>query len=164
MFMFPLKNIARKELIRSAQLCGDSTGGQRIMIPLNKHSSIRWYETPLRAYMWYVASLYQVQHYSDVIMGAMASQITGVSIVYLIVSSGADRRKHQSSASLAFVRVHKGPVTRKCFHLMTSSWTFAAWKPVHGPNMVCHHAENRTSWTWQGLQRKRPPEHHDKFK
>ena len=33
----------------------------------------------------------------------MASQITGVSIVYSTVCSGADQRKHQSSASLAFV-------------------------------------------------------------
>ena len=38
-------------------------------------------------------------HYSYVIMSAMASQITGVSIVYLIVCSCADQRKHQSSAS-----------------------------------------------------------------
>ena len=45
----------------------------------------------------------------------MASQITG---------SGADERKHESSASLAFVRgihrspvnsPHEGPVTRKMF-------------------------------------------------
>ena len=71
------------------------------------------------------------EHYSEVIMGVVASQITGVSIVYSTVWSGADQRKYQSSASLAFVRgihrwpvnsLHKGPVTRKCFHLMTSSW------------------------------------------
>ena len=63
-------------------------------------------------------------HYSDVIMSAMGSQITGVSIVYSIVCSIADQRKHQSSASLAFVRgIHRwpvnspytGPVTRKMF-------------------------------------------------
>ena len=42
-------------------------------------------------------------HYSDAIMGAMASQITSLSIVYLTVYSGADQRKRQSSASLAFV-------------------------------------------------------------
>ena len=55
-------------------------------------------------------------------MSTMASQITGVSIVYSTVCSGADQRKHQSSASLAFVRgihwwpmhfQHKGPATRK---------------------------------------------------
>ena len=42
-------------------------------------------------------------HYNDVMMGAMASQITSITIVYLSVYSGADQRKHQSSASLAFV-------------------------------------------------------------
>ena len=57
-------------------------------------------------------------------MSAMASQITGISIVCLNVCSGADQRKHQSSASPAFVRgiprwpvdsPHKGPVMRKMF-------------------------------------------------
>ena len=63
-------------------------------------------------------------HYNDVIMSAMASQITSLTIVYSIVYSGADQRKHQSSASLAVVRgihrwpvnsPHKGPLTRKMF-------------------------------------------------
>ena len=41
----------------------------------------------------------------------MASQITSLAIVYSIVYSDADQRKHQSSASLAFVRgIHRGPV------------------------------------------------------
>ena len=71
-------------------------------------------------------------HYDDVIMGAMASEITSLTIVYSTVYSGADQRKHQSSASLAFVwgihrapvnSPHKWPVTRKMFHLMTSSCT-----------------------------------------
>ena len=42
-------------------------------------------------------------HYNGVIMGAMASLITSLTIVYLTVYSGTDERKHQSSASLAFV-------------------------------------------------------------
>ena len=42
-------------------------------------------------------------HYSDFKMGAMASQITSLTIVYSRVYSGADQRKHQSSASLTFV-------------------------------------------------------------
>ena len=59
-------------------------------------------------------------HYDDVIMGAMASQITSFTNVYLTVYSTADRRKHKSSASLAFLRgpvnsPHKWPVTRKMF-------------------------------------------------
>ena len=73
---------------------------------------------------------YLSYHYSNVMMVAMASQITGVSIVWSTFCSGTDQRKPQSSASLAFVKgnhrrpvdsPHKGPVTwKKCFHLMTS--------------------------------------------
>ena len=63
-------------------------------------------------------------HYSDVTMGSIAFQITSLTIIYSIVYSAADQRKHQSSASLAFVRgihrgpensPHKWPVTRKMF-------------------------------------------------
>ena len=43
-------------------------------------------------------------NYSVVIMGAMASQITSVSFVYSTICSDSLQRKHQSSASLAFVR------------------------------------------------------------
>ena len=47
-------------------------------------------------------------HYIDVLMITMASQITSLMIVYSIVYSGAVQRKHQSSASLAFVRgIHR---------------------------------------------------------
>ena len=42
-------------------------------------------------------------HYNDVIMTTMASQITSLAVVYSTVYSDADQRKHQSSASLAFV-------------------------------------------------------------
>ena len=50
-------------------------------------------------------------HYDDVVMGTVASQITSLTIVYSTVYSGADQRKHQSSASLAFVLgIHRGPV------------------------------------------------------
>ena len=61
-----------------------------------------------------------VFHYNDVIMGVAATQITSLSIAFSTVHSGADQRKHQSSASLAFVRgpvnsPHRWPVTRKMF-------------------------------------------------
>ena len=72
-------------------------------------------------------------HYDDVIMGAMASRITSLTIVYSTVYSDAHQRKHQSSASLAFVwEIHRGPVnsphkwpvTRKMFpfHDVIMSW------------------------------------------
>ena len=57
-------------------------------------------------------------------MTTLASEITSLTVVYSIVYSGVNQRKHQSSASLAFVREihqgpvnfpHKWPVTRKMF-------------------------------------------------
>ena len=67
---------------------------------------------------------WRIQHYDDVIMTMLASQITSLMVVYSIVYLGVNQRKHQSSASLAFVREihrgpvnfpHKRPVTRKMF-------------------------------------------------
>ena len=63
-------------------------------------------------------------HNSNVIMSAMAYQISSLTIVHSILYLGVDQRKHQSSASLTIVRgIHrwpvnstqKGPVTRKMF-------------------------------------------------
>ena len=67
---------------------------------------------------------YSEIHYDDVIMTMLASQITSLTVVYSIVYSGVNQRKHHSSASQAFVRKihrgpvnfpHKWPVTRKMF-------------------------------------------------
>ena len=72
----------------------------------------------------YFSADFRSNHYNDVIMGAIASQFTSLTIVYSTVYSDADQRKHQSSASLAFVRgihrwpvnsPHKWPGTRKMF-------------------------------------------------
>ena len=50
-------------------------------------------------------------HYSDVTMGATASEMTHISTVCSTVCSGAHQRKHQISSSLAFVRrIHQSPV------------------------------------------------------
>ena len=47
-------------------------------------------------------------HYRYVIMDKVVFQITSLTIVYFTVYSDADQRKHQSSASLAFVRgIHR---------------------------------------------------------
>ena len=63
-------------------------------------------------------------HNDYIIMGAMASQITSLLIVYSTLYSDADQRNHQSSASLVFVwgihwspvnSPHKWSVTRKMF-------------------------------------------------
>ena len=85
--------------------------------------SCKWYQQRIRTYivwfllccvlLWFSISTgrYHPYHYGDVIMGSIASQITSLTIVYSTVYSDADQRKHQSSASLAFVwGIHRGPV------------------------------------------------------
>ena len=52
---------------------------------------------------YFMGKVVTALRYSDIILGAMASHITSLTIVYSTVYSGADQRKHQSSASLAFV-------------------------------------------------------------
>ena len=89
----------------------------------NFHNQIAFWKI-LVASQWNIMSWCWWNHYSDIIMGTMASQITSLRIVHLTVYSGRDQRKHQSSASLAFVwrihwwlvnSLHKGPVTQKMF-------------------------------------------------
>ena len=67
---------------------------------------------------------FELNHYNDVMMSPMESQITSLVIVYSTVYPGADQRNHQRSASLAFVQgihrwpvnsPHKGSVSRKMF-------------------------------------------------
>ena len=75
---------------------------------------IRWFHNHLIFMMiisllitWHI----HIEHYDDVIVGAMASQITSLTIVYSAVYSGANQSKHQSSTSLAYVwGIHRGPV------------------------------------------------------
>ena len=72
-------------------------------------------------------------YYNDVIMSAMASQITNITIVYSTVYSGANQRKHQSSTSLAFV-MGNSPVTGE----------FAAQRASNADNVSiwwCHHGK-----------------------
>ena len=84
-------------------------------------------------------------------MGVMASQITSLTIVYSTVHAGEDQRKHQSSASLAFVRgirrwtvnsPHKWPVTWKVFpfddvimpyHYFYCWYMFSSYNSSKGP-------------------------------
>ena len=108
----------------------------------------KWYDFHRR--MWKLLQCYlhivhhRLLHYCDIIMGAMASQVTSLMIVYSAVYLGADQRKHQSSASLAFVRgipwwpvnsLHKWPVMRKMFPLenLILSVTFLSYLLIKSP-------------------------------
>ena len=94
----------------------DAKGRGSVMLKLRFHFSPRY--PSLHCYLAVVIQ------YSDVIISAIASQITGVPAVGSIVCSGIDQIILQSFASLASVRgiyrwpvvfPHKGPVTRKNF-------------------------------------------------
>ena len=104
------------------------------------------------------ASLY----YNDVIMSAMASQITSVSIVYSTICSGADQRKHQGSVSLVFARgihrwsvlnsSHKGPVTRKMFpsdDVIVVLYIFEAECRGHAPWRLDNRPRRACYWKWK---------------
>ena len=92
------------------------------------------------------------EHQSDVIMSAMASQLTSVSVVCLTVCSCTDQRNISKLRALAFVRgihrwsldsPHKGPVTRKMFPFddvimerycriwNRSPTLYVCWRPRH---------------------------------
>ena len=97
-------------------------------------------------------------HYNDVTMGSMASQITSLTVVYASVYSGADQRKHQISASLAFVRVihrspvnspHKWPGARKMF---PSDDVIMSWDRLFIVLCVdCSHIFSRQPTGWMHL-------------
>ena len=80
----------------------------------------------------------------DVIMSAMACQITSLTAFYSNVYSDADQAKHQSSASLAFVwgiqrwpvnSQHKWPETRKMF-------------PFDDVIMLLYHLQSLKQWRY----------------
>ena len=86
------------------------------------------------------------QHYSDVIMSTMASQITSLTIVYSSVYSGSDQRKHQSSASLAFVRgIHWGPVNSPA-QRSSNVENVSIWWRHHGHHHPLHHTHIHQNW------------------
>ena len=101
--------------------------------------------------MWTTFKLHpcETNHYNDVIMGTMASQITSLTIVYSTFYSGANQRKPQSFASLAFVwgnyrgpvnSPHKWPVTRKMIpfdDVIVKSQSFMQiWSVVYALNSM----------------------------
>ena len=108
-------------------------------------------------YRWPLRGSKPSHHNSDVIMSTVACQITSLTVVYSTVYPGADQRKHQSSASLAFVRgihrwpvnsSHNGPVMRKMSPFDDVIMTigncdhFNRW--FHAPGRICYQHINVT--------------------
>ena len=91
-----------------------------------------WWQNVVQRLTKHIHIHRQTMHNNVVIM---ASQITSLIIVYSTVYSGADQRKHQSSASLAFVSgIHRWiPCTKGQQRGKVSVW----WRH-HG---LCPHPE-----------------------
>ena len=95
-------------------------------------------------------------------MGAIVSQITSLTIIYSVDYSGAYQSKHQSSASLTFVRgihrgpvnsPHKWPVTRKMSpfdDVIMRYWHFEQYT-------ITHTAVNRVAQTLSNIGKKIKP-------
>ena len=93
--------------------------------------------------------LNQCWHYDDVIMTMLASQITSLMVVCSIVYSGVNQRKHQSSASLAFVReIHRGtgefPAQMASYAENVSIW----WRHHDLPLTSSSSIHPRLMFTW----------------
>ena len=72
--------------------------------------------------------------HTDVTMGAMAFQITSLTIVCSTVYSGANQRKYQSSTSLDFVRgIYQSPVNspQRASNAETIWWRHHKYKAKH---------------------------------
>ena len=78
-------------------------------------------------------------------MGAIASQITSLTIVYSTVYADANQRKHQSSASLAFVRgIHRGPVNSP--HKWPVTWRMFSFDDVIITRRNCARYSAKCTW------------------
>ena len=97
-------------------------------------SLFHWYEQLAATYPIFVKMI--ERHSSDAIMVAMASQITSLTIVYSTVDSGADQRKHQSSASPV---TGEFPAQIANNADMTSSWEHST------PCVMIKRSERRTA-------------------
>ena len=97
---------------------------------------------------------FTAEHYTDFIMGAIASKIPSLTIVYSTVYSDADQRKHRSPRHWPlcgeftgdrWIPRTNGQLRGNCFHLMTSSWVFLRrtipWSESNGYLLSCHNVE-----------------------
>ena len=84
-------------------------------------------------------------HYiNDAIMSAIASKITSLTNVYSTVYSDADQRKHQSSASLAFVRwIHRWAVNSP--HRASNAENASIWCRHHDFAVAFWHCKSSQS-------------------
>ena len=86
-----------------------------------------------------------ILYHSDFIIGAMVSQIIGLSVACLTFCSGADQRKHQSSVSLAFVRgIHRWQVNSP--QRASNASNLSIWWRHHDHDYIAQNLLRNTHW------------------
>ena len=109
-------------------------------------------------------------HYSDVIMSTMASQITGVSIVYSPFSSGGDKKNIKAPGHWPLLggnhrwpvnSPHKWPVTRKMFPsddviMLWSQFSSACDSHLNGDLRVDHWHRRSYARGWNCIAKWKP--------
>ena len=95
----------------------------------------------------------KVSHYNDVIISVLASLVTGLSSIYSTVCSGADQRKHQSSASLVLVRgIHRWQTSRECHGTpMMINWYWFSFNSLTSSDLnLCWASSMIPQWRHKG--------------
>ena len=114
--------------------------------PLHDSIITHFSETNMRPWVWNNSCMIYIIVFEFVVHKSLQWRHNGrggLIIVYWIVYSGADHRKHQSSASLAFVRgIHRWPVKLRVTGLCTGN------SPVTGefPAQMASNAEYVSIW------------------
>ena len=135
----------------------------RVQMPIGHHWFMQWLGTEQVPShwlnQWWPSSVthtcitrlqcFKVSRYNDVIMSAIISQITSLTIVYSTIYSGTEQRKHGSSASLAFVwGIHRWPVNSPHKRPVTQK-NVSIWWHHHGL-WYGHHLGQQWDKCWGG--------------
>ena len=134
-----------------------NSGMHIIFLEILHNSKKSYFESNVR---WYGFNKSQLPlHDCDVIMGAISSQITSLTIVYSTVYLDADQRKHQSSATLGFLwGIHRGPMN--CPHKWPVTRNMFPFDDVimkrcdeTGVKWLAHFPgdDNIYIWLWNGI-------------
>ena len=132
----------------------------KIFIQENAFENVIWKMSAILSWPQCVKFMAVSLHYGDIIMGAITTQITS-----LTVYCDADQGKHESSASLAFVwgihrgpvdSLHKWPVTQKMFpfdDIMNYKHWFCIWHGADWDTKITEHLITKfcitePKWEW----------------
>ena len=127
----------KPQIMRAVMICC-------VLLSFSKHSSLNYRVTSLA--QWVDTHR---PHYNDVIMSAMASQITSLTIVYSIVYSGTDERKHPVTSEFPAQRAsNAGNISIWWRHHANEANRENMGKSVTLIHQNWWHNQNKTTLVW----------------